>query len=171
MVTISLNFTSSLLSILGCIGNSFTMIIISKWKNISSGAAFMFSLALTDLAALSYDGIVETLLPLMGVNVVSLHGSLCPIFSFISWMTTFSSFYLTILFRHLFPSLGSLLLSPWFGTYITLPSQYHKYTMMSGGGGGGRRNFTLPWFFLFIRSIFANQHLWGKDTKFVPLLF
>ncbi|XP_075241859.1 mu-type opioid receptor-like [Convolutriloba macropyga] len=98
MVTISLNFTSSLLSILGCIGNSFTMIIISKWKNISSGAAFMFSLALTDLAALSYDGIVETLLPLMGVNVVSLHGSLCPIFSFISWMTTFSSFYLTILF-------------------------------------------------------------------------
>ena len=93
-----LDIVNSIISTLGCIGNVFTMLIISKWDNISSGAAFMFALALTDLMAVFYDGIIDCLLPLFGFSLRSVNSILCAFCTFFSWITTLMSFYMTVLF-------------------------------------------------------------------------
>ena len=49
---LGLDIASSVIAALGCIGNVFVMMVISKWKNISSGAACMFSLAMADFLAI-----------------------------------------------------------------------------------------------------------------------
>ncbi|XP_075248417.1 uncharacterized protein LOC142341374 [Convolutriloba macropyga] len=87
-----------IISIFGCFGNVFTMMIISKWSNISSGAAFIWGLALTDLVAVFIDGILEILLQMFGIVIASLNSFVCAAFNFLSWVTTMWSFYITVLF-------------------------------------------------------------------------
>ena len=74
------------------------MLIISKWKNLSSGAAFMFSLALADFQSSFFDGVIDELLPSLQLNLKLLSGRVCAVYTFISNLTTVSSFYLTALF-------------------------------------------------------------------------
>ena len=95
---LSLDILCSVISIIGCIGNVLTMVIISKWKDISSGAAFMYSLALTDLLAVFYDGILDELLPLFGWTLSSLSDVICALCKYFSWTTTLTSYYVTLLF-------------------------------------------------------------------------
>ncbi|XP_063712421.1 cysteinyl leukotriene receptor 1-like [Symsagittifera roscoffensis] len=89
----------STISLFGCVGNVFTMVVISTWDRISSGAGFMWALALTDLLSVFYDGILDTLLSLFDISVASLGGDvMCASFKFFSWITTTCSYYMTVLF-------------------------------------------------------------------------
>ena len=93
-----LDIVNSIISTLGCIGNVFTMLIISKWDYISSGAAFMFALALTDLVGVFYDGIVDGVPLLFGFYIQTFNDFTCSICAFLLWATSFASFYMTVLF-------------------------------------------------------------------------
>ena len=97
-VNFALDIVVSIIAFFGCIGNVFTMTIISKWNNISSGAAFMLTLALTDFMSVLYDGIIDMFLNLLGITVKSLNDYMCAFWTFFSWTTTFSSYYITVLF-------------------------------------------------------------------------
>ena len=94
----SLDVITPAISTLGCIGNTFTMIIISKWSSLSSGAAFMFALALTDFMASFYDGIIEGIPPLFEIRLDSINDFTCAFGGLLSRSTTFASFYMTVLF-------------------------------------------------------------------------
>ena len=74
------------------------MAIVFKWENMSSGAAFMFSLALADFLGVFYDGIIDELLPLFGFTLRLLNSALCAVCQYINYLTTFASYYITVLF-------------------------------------------------------------------------
>ena len=122
----ALDIVNSLISTLGCIGNVFTMLIIAKWDNISSGAAFMFALALTDVLAVFYDGIIDCLLMLFGFILREVNSSLCAMCTFFSWITTVASYYITACFSMdkciavLFPFKYRNLGTPRLATVVTI---------------------------------------------------
>ena len=58
-VVFGLDIICAVISVFGCIGNVFIMKIVSKWENISSGAALMFSVALADFLSVFYDGFID----------------------------------------------------------------------------------------------------------------
>ena len=58
----------------------------------------MFVLALTDFMAAFYDGIIDGIPPLFGYELSSINNITCAFSEFFSWVTTFVSFYLTVLF-------------------------------------------------------------------------
>ena len=93
-----LKILSAILSLFGIAGNFLTMLVISQWDNLTSGAAFMFSLALTDLLTVIYDGVIDLLLPLFGFEMTSLNDVICAIGNHFTWATTLSSYYVTVLF-------------------------------------------------------------------------
>ena len=95
---LALDIFCVVISILGCVGSILTMLVISKWKNVSSGAAFMYSLALTDLLAVFYDGVLDLMLPLFGWNISGVNDVICVCCKFFSWITTVASYYITVLF-------------------------------------------------------------------------
>ncbi|XP_075248357.1 uncharacterized protein LOC142341317 [Convolutriloba macropyga] len=76
---------SAIISIFGCFGNLLTMQIISKWSKLTSGGAFMYSLALADFMSVFYDGILEKLLNLFGIRISGTNSATCAIFTFYSW--------------------------------------------------------------------------------------
>ena len=59
LFVMGMDIWNTVLSVIGCIGNIFVLLIISRWKLMSSGAAFMYSLALTDFLSLFWDGIID----------------------------------------------------------------------------------------------------------------
>ncbi len=86
-------------AILGIIGNGFTVTIISKWTKLSSGAVFMCSLAFTDALAVFYDGIINEFLPMaFEFELAEINVWICNACIWFSVMTTWSSYYLTIMF-------------------------------------------------------------------------
>ena len=97
-LVLTLDVICSINGVLGCFGNLFTIIIISKWDNMSSGAAFMLSLAITDLITVFIDAILHTALPLLGVLVSAINDIVCATYTFLSWITTITSYYITVLF-------------------------------------------------------------------------
>ena len=74
------------------------MIVISRWDKISSGATFIWALALTDFLAVFYDGIIDMMLPFFGLTVTSLGHMICAGCKFFSWATTICSYYMTVMF-------------------------------------------------------------------------
>ncbi|XP_063714797.1 FMRFamide receptor-like isoform X2 [Symsagittifera roscoffensis] len=83
---------------LGVFGNFVTMLIISKWKNMSSGAAFMFSLALSDFLSVIYNGFIDMARPLFGWTITGLSDWVCKFSMYWSFATSLASFYATVLF-------------------------------------------------------------------------
>ena len=96
--TFFLEIFNATLSSFGCVGNIFIMVIISQWKNLSSGAAFMASLALADLQSIVFDGFVYELFPLSGFNLTLINRWLCAILNYVSNLTTSVSIWVTALF-------------------------------------------------------------------------
>ena len=93
-----LKVISATLSMFGIPGNILTMMVIAQWENLTSGAAFMFSLALTDLLTVVYDGVIDLLLPLFGFEMTSLNDVFCAVGNQFTWASTLSSYYVTVLF-------------------------------------------------------------------------
>ncbi|XP_075248342.1 uncharacterized protein LOC142341304 [Convolutriloba macropyga] len=94
----SLDLSCAIISLFGCVGNLLVMMIISKWRNMSSGAAFMFILALADLMSVFYDGIIDEALPLFGFFLYQVNDSICAACKYFSVFSTFASLYITVLF-------------------------------------------------------------------------
>ena len=69
------------------------MFIISQWEKLSSGAAFMFSLAFSELISVTYNGFFEVFLPMVGFTLASVNSIICPISRFFSWTTSYTSYY------------------------------------------------------------------------------
>ena len=86
------------ISAFGCVGNIFIMIIVSHWDKLTSGGACMFSLALADFLSVFYDAFIDSLPKLIGYGLVSANSPICAISTMISWVTSYSSFYITVLF-------------------------------------------------------------------------
>ena len=93
-----LKLSQSVISVTGCFGNLLIILIISKWKNITSGAAFMVTVAVTDFLAVFYNGIIDSAFPFLGLNLASLNDVICSFGNFFSWIFTSSSYYVTVLF-------------------------------------------------------------------------
>ena len=97
-VVFALDISCATLSSLGFFGNIFTMVIISKWENISSGAAFMFALAFSDLFAGFYNGIIAMTRPLFGWTLSAYNDVICSICMYWSFTSTLYAYYATIFF-------------------------------------------------------------------------
>ncbi|XP_075263965.1 uncharacterized protein LOC142355792, partial [Convolutriloba macropyga] len=98
LFVMGMDIWNTVLSVIGCIGNIFVLLIISQWKLMSSGAAFMYSLALTDFLSLFWDGIIDELLPLLGFVLTDVHNIICAAGKFFNFASTVASYYLTVLF-------------------------------------------------------------------------
>ena len=57
------------------------------------GAAFMFVLALTDLLAVGYDGIIDMFLFNLGTDFAAMSDYSCKLLKLFSWVTTIASYY------------------------------------------------------------------------------
>ena len=106
---------SATLSMFGVLGNLLTMLVIAQWQNLTSGAAFMFSLALTDFMTVLYDGVIELLLPLFDIHLIAINDVTCAVGSHFTFGSTLSSYYVTALF-----SLDKCLA-------VLLPFKYREY--------------------------------------------
>ena len=58
----------------------------------------MYSLALADFMSVFYDGILEKLLNLFGIRISGTNSATCAIFTFYSWVTSYASYHITVLF-------------------------------------------------------------------------
>ena len=83
---------------MGFVGNIAIILIISKWRDLCSGAAFMFSLALADLESIVIDGVIHELLHLHEFSLDLINRPVCSLFTYISKMTTAASYLITALF-------------------------------------------------------------------------
>ena len=97
-IVLTLDISCTTISWFGLLGNIFTMLVISKWENISSGAAFMFILAFSDFFAGVYNGIIVTADPLFGWNLSAYSDVVCSICMYFSFTSTVNTYYATILF-------------------------------------------------------------------------
>ncbi|XP_075247700.1 uncharacterized protein LOC142340843 [Convolutriloba macropyga] len=86
------------ISIFGCIGNIFIILIISQWENINSGATFMLILAVFDFLSASYVSIFNLALPLLNFHIRNFNNFLCAFSAFVSSFAIYTSYYLTVLF-------------------------------------------------------------------------
>ena len=93
-----MQITSLIISIFGCFGNLFTIIIISKWDTLTSGATFMLILAIVDFTSASFVAIFIFVLPLSGFNLRDLNNISCASLTFAPTVIIYSSYYLTLLF-------------------------------------------------------------------------
>ena len=58
----------------------------------------MFSLAFSELISVTYNGFFEVFLPMVGFTLASVNSIICPISWFFSWTTSYTSYYVTVLF-------------------------------------------------------------------------
>ncbi len=97
-LTFAIDIAIIIISVFGILGSLFTMAIVSKWTKISSGAAFMFILAFTDLLAIFYDGIIDELRPFFGFVLSDINTWACKSSKVFSIATSRASVFLTVLF-------------------------------------------------------------------------
>ncbi|XP_075253625.1 uncharacterized protein LOC142345131 [Convolutriloba macropyga] len=102
-ILLSLDILSVVSAVIGVIGNIFTILVISKWNNLSSGACFMLNLACVDLVAVATDGLFGKFFRLtLDWSINNVNNFFCSGMTFVNWFTTIASYYATVLFRDLF---------------------------------------------------------------------
>ena len=94
----TLDISCTTISWFGLFGNLFTMLVISKWENMSSGAAFMFALAFSDFFGGVYNGIIAMAEPLIGWTLMEYNDVICAMCQHFRFTSTLNSYYATVLF-------------------------------------------------------------------------
>ena len=79
---------SIVVTICGFIGNIFTYMTVDKFPQKTSGQTFIKCLAVADFLAAFQDGIIESLLPLIGLNLMTISDLVCRFFGWWTFVTS-----------------------------------------------------------------------------------
>ena len=110
-----MNAISSIVSIFGCFGNVFIVLIISRWDKLTSAATIMLILAVFDFLSTFYVAIFNIGLPFLDFNLRNINHFSCAFLSFSSAFIIYTSYYVTVLFS--FDKFLSVMFPFWYREY------------------------------------------------------